>query len=315
MTVYGPDISSYQAGMDLSHLADASFVIAKASEGTYYTDGSYQGWRRQAASLKKPFVWYHFLSSESAAAQVAHTKACVGDLTLPGMLDVEPAGASKPTLAQVLAYADEAKAAGLRLRLVYLPHWYWQELGSPSLAGLASRGLALISSSYPGGTGSAPRLYPGDKAAGWNPYGGVTPALYQYTNQATDGGRPLDYNAFRGTVEQLLAVLNPTPGEDVALDNTDAKTLWSYTNGDHPDVHQTLMDAATHSGAAVAKLDQVLARLSAPSVDTAALAAALGPLLHPTTDVAALAALLAPHLGVPDPAAFAAAVAGHFKVV
>ena len=204
VTVFGPDISSYQAGLDLTRLADASFVIAKASEGTYYTDTAYQGWRRQAANLKRPFVWYHFLSSENVSAQVAHTKACVGDASLPGMLDVEPSGSSKPTLSQVLGYADAAKAAGLHLRLVYLPHWYWQEIGSPSLSGLTSRGLSLISSAYPGGTGSPTHLYPGDKASGWNSYGGVTPALYQYTNQASDGGGALDYNAFRGTVAQLL---------------------------------------------------------------------------------------------------------------
>jgi hypothetical protein len=193
---------------------------------------------------KRPFIWYHFLSTEGAAAQVAHTKACVGDLALPGMLDVEPEGDRKATLAQVLAYADEAKAAGLRLRLVYLPRWYWQELGSPSLSGLAARGLALVSSSYPGGAGSAPALYPGDKASGWNAYGGVTPALYQYTNQAADGGRTMDYNAFRGTAAQLAAALqtpspapaptpapSPTPSSDPEDDDMPALAIGEIKAG------------------------------------------------------------------------------------
>lgn len=52
MTVFGPDISSYQAGLNLSRLTDASFVIAKATEGTYYTDADYQGWRRQVATRR-----------------------------------------------------------------------------------------------------------------------------------------------------------------------------------------------------------------------------------------------------------------------
>ncbi|TMC49293.1 MAG: glycoside hydrolase, partial [Chloroflexi bacterium] len=90
MTIFGPDISSYQAGLDLSRLANASFVLAKTTEGTYYTDGDYQGWRRQCTSLGKPFVWYHFLSGEDPHAQAAHTLANVGDTTLPGMLDAEP---------------------------------------------------------------------------------------------------------------------------------------------------------------------------------------------------------------------------------
>ena len=56
MTIFGPDISSYQSGLALSRLADASFVIAKTTEGTYYTDADYQAWRgrrraRQAVRL------------------------------------------------------------------------------------------------------------------------------------------------------------------------------------------------------------------------------------------------------------------------
>lgn len=209
MTIFGPDISSYQSGLNLSRLTDAAFVIAKTTEGTYYTDADYQGWRNQAAQLHKPFVWYHFLSGESATAQVQHTAANIGSSTLPGMLDAEPAGSFSPTLAQILAYIDAAHTAGLNLRLVYLPHWYWQQIGSPSLSGLAARGVSLISSQYPGGSGSAGSLYPGDGAAGWQSYGGMTPLIYQFTNQASDGGQTLDYNAFRGTTAQLVAVLNP----------------------------------------------------------------------------------------------------------
>lgn len=211
MTIFGPDISSYQAGLDLSRLANASFVLAKTTEGTYYTDGDYQGWRRQCTSLGKPFVWYHFLSGEDPHAQAAHTLAHVGDPKLPGMLDAEPAGTFRPTLAQMLAYVDAAHAVGLNLRLVYLPHWYWQQIGSPSLSGFAARGVQLVSSAYPGGAGGPAAIYPGDGAAGWSSYGGMVPLLYQFTNQASDGGQPLDYNAFRGTIDQLLAALRP-PG-------------------------------------------------------------------------------------------------------
>ena len=220
MTIFGPDISSYQAGLDLSRLADASFVIAKTTEGTYYTDADYQGWRRQAADLSKPFVWYHFLSGEDPHAQAQHTLANVGDIGLPGMLDAEPAGSFSPSLAQMIAYVDAAHGAGLNLRLIYLPRWYWQQIGSPGLSALNDRGLALVSSSYPGGSGSAPGLYPGDGAAGWQSYGGMEPLLYQFTNEASDGGQLLDYNAFRGTVSQLIAALGtastptPIPSED-----------------------------------------------------------------------------------------------------
>lgn len=213
MTIFGPDISSYQSGLSLSRLADASFVIAKTTEGTYYTDADYQGWRRQAAQLRKPFIWYHFLSGESTSAQAAHTAANVGDSALPGMLDAEPEGSYSPSLAQIVDYIDAASAAGLNLRLVYLPRWYWERIGSPDLSEISSRGVWLVSSQYPGGSGSPGGIYPGDGAAGWEPYGGMTPLIYQFTNQASDGGQPLDYNAFRGTTAQLVTALS-SPRED-----------------------------------------------------------------------------------------------------
>jgi GH25 family lysozyme M1 (1,4-beta-N-acetylmuramidase) len=100
MTIFGPDVSSFQRGLVLSRLASAAFVIAKATEGTYYTDAEYQGWRQQCAGLGRPFIWYHFLSGQTAAAQVAHTLANV-DTRLPGMLDAEPRsrpGSSRPGL-------------------------------------------------------------------------------------------------------------------------------------------------------------------------------------------------------------------------
>lgn len=210
MTCFGPDISSYQSGLVLADLVDDQFVIAKTTEGTYYTDADYQGWRAQAAALRRVFIWYHFLSGEDARAQAAHTAENVGDLSLPGMLDAEPAGNFRPTLVQILAYVDAAHSAGLNLRLCYLPRWYWEELGSPDLSRLAGRGVRLVSSQYPGGTGNPERLYPGDDAAGWEPYGGEEPPLiYQYTDRATDGGQTLDYNAFPGTAAQLAAALKP----------------------------------------------------------------------------------------------------------
>lgn len=212
-TIFGPDISSFQSGLNLSRLAAASFVIAKTTEGTYYTDADYQAWRGQAAKLSKPFAWYHFLSGENSASQAAHTAANVGNMALPGMLDAEPEGLFYPTLKQIIDYIDAAHGEGLNLRLLYLPRWYWEQIGSPSLSEVSARGVHLVSSQYPGGTGAPQKIYPGDGAAGWESYGGMTPLLYQFTNQASDGGQPLDYNAFRGTTAQLVTALQPQSTE------------------------------------------------------------------------------------------------------
>ena len=291
MVSFGPDISSYQNGLDLAQLRDASFVIAKTTEGTYYTDGSYEAWRRQAADLRLPFVWYHFLSAEGSADQVAHTLAHVGDTSLPGMLDVEPNGSFRPTLQQVLDYADAARRAGLRLRLVYLPRWYWSEMGAPDLTVLAREGLYLVSSSYPGGTGSARALYPGDPAAGWNAYGGVVPFLYQFTNQATDGGRLLDYNALRGSVSDLLAVLYPTGESNMGSIPPSIAQRWPDIAADFPPDAPFTDETALIWADAGARAAALYARQARDAVD--ALAAHFAP---PPVDVDALAQALAPHL-------------------
>lgn len=209
-TLVGPDIAGYQAGLDLSRLTTAPFVIAKVTEGASYVDPPYDAWRRQAAHLGKLFVWYHFLTADPAAKQASNTLAHVGDAALPGMLDVEPSGSFSPTLAQALAYIDAARAVGLRVRLAYLPHWYWQELGSPDLSVFTRRGVSLVSSEYPGKMGTPEQLYTaagGDAGSGWAPYGNVAPLLWQFTDQASDGGQLLDENAFRGTVAELAALL------------------------------------------------------------------------------------------------------------
>lgn len=222
MTCFGPDISSYQAGLVLARLADADFVIAKATEGSTWTDPDFGTFRAQTVALRRLFIWYHFLSGAAAAAQAEHTFAVVDSTVLPGMLDAEPTNTFRPTLAQIYAYIDAAHAAGLNLRLCYLPRWYWEELGSPDLSGLENRGVHLVSSQYLGGTGNPERLYPGDGAAGWEEYGGQVPLIYQYTDRASDGGQTIDDNAFRGTAAELAAKLAPqtapepttTPSED-----------------------------------------------------------------------------------------------------
>lgn len=324
-TIFGPDISSYEAGLDLSRLPDAAFVIAKVTEGTYYTDADFPGWRAQAVRIGKPFIWYHFLSGEDAAAQAKHTAANVGPTSLPGMLDCEPEGKFAPSLAQIIAYVKAAHAIGLKLRLVYLPHWYWQQMGSPDLSELAVLGVHLVSSAYPGGSGAAAQLYPGDNAAGWNSYGGMTPALYQFTDKASDGGQQVDFNAFRGSLSELVAVLNgitsSSGGTDMATNVIPASIAHHFPGLDlTPDFPANApfdeptadiwgdarAEAAWRYGLANSqKLDQLLARPTAQPVDVAALEAAIAEQLSHLTgnvDVPALAADLAPaivaHLGL-----------------
>lgn len=314
MTILGPDLSSYQSGLDVGALP-YPFVLAKATEGTYYDDASYAAWRLQALAAGKHFIAYHFISGEDPHDQAEHLATHIVDQQLPVMLDFEPTGTYRPTLAQLLAVADAMTAIGLRVRLAYVPRWYWAQIGQPDLTPLASRGIALVSSAYPGGSG-----YPGDDAAGWSPYGGLTPALYQYTSSAPIQGRAVDMNAFRGGIDELDTLLYPTTHQENPVATIPDSIAHHFADldlsGDFPPNGSFTVEGAAIWADARAeaayrkaaenggKLDQLLALVAkigtpppAPAPDVDALAAALAPKLAAgaTADEIAHAVLM--HLG------------------
>jgi Glycosyl hydrolases family 25 len=188
VTIYYPDISGFQAGISLK---GALVVAVKATEGTGYLNPDYARARSDAATNGTFVFAYHFLHQGSAAAQAAWCHSNVGKTPL--MLDVEVTGTSTPTVADVTAFVDAYRRLGGIVYLTYLPHWYWQgNLGAPSLAPLSAQGLLLVSSSYTGYTDA-------DSGIGWQPYGGMTPIVWQYTDSLVFNGTPVDFNAFRGS--------------------------------------------------------------------------------------------------------------------
>lgn len=251
MTLLGPDVASYQQGLDLSSLTDAGFFLIKATEGASYVNPYYTAWMVQAKATGKPVVWYHFLTvGDSALSQAANALAHVGDKTLPGDVDIEVENGKCPTFAQLLAFIDACTLDGLRIRIVYLPHWVWKEIwGSPDLTPLKQRGVLLVASDYPGGTGTGPDEYlaaGGDTGAGWGSYGGMEPTFWQFTDHAAEGGQKIDYNAFRGTEEELLALLGESvPPVTTATVSTTVvyRTLVEGSGGQDVYAVQTLLTA------------------------------------------------------------------------
>ena len=303
MTIFFPDISSYEAGLTIQPGTVA--VIAKATEGTYYRDADYDTFKAQAAARGAIFSAYHFLKADgNAAGQADYCHAMVG--STPVMLDVETEGTSKPGVADVAAFIARMRALGGRVWGAYFPQWYWQQVGG----NLASLGVAIVSSNYTAYSDSGP---------GWAPYGGVSPAIWQYTDKQPYGGQSMDFNAFRGTVEQLAALINgtttPTPSTGGNMSNVIPASIAHHFPGldlspDFP--ANAPFDEATADiwadGRAEAawryglmanqKLDQLLAKVGQPA--------------PATVDVNALAAALAPHLtGGVDPNAVAQAVVAH----
>lgn len=198
MVVHFPDVSHYQLGLDLR---GAPLVIAKATQGSSFTDWGYVEFKAQAASLGIPFAAYHWVDASPVGQQALHCFDVVGR-DVPVMWDAEAPGSTVERLVQL---TGALRRLGGNPRLVYLPHWWWQgHIGSPDLRPLADLGLSLISSAYP-------REGYTDHGEGWEPYGGMAPAIWQYTNARPFNGRRVDFNAYRGSLDQLVALLTGQP--------------------------------------------------------------------------------------------------------
>lgn len=201
MTIFYYDV--YAGDGQIQVPSDAAAIVAKATEGTYYRDSEYAWFKQQAANRGLPFSGYHFLNShDDVAAQAQYYFDFAG--ATPCMVDVEPedAAGSRPTLDQTVAFIEALRGLGGAVWGVYFPQWYWGEVGG-DLGRLTALDVALVSSAYTGYS---------DGGVGWQPYGGATPVVWQFTST------PLDKNAFQGTQAQLADLFNgvtaPTNTED-----------------------------------------------------------------------------------------------------
>lgn len=210
MTVFGADVSAYQSGLDLRKLKAQGydFVMLKCTEGHTIKDAAYPTFLQMTADAKLDVLAYHFVRSDSPPVSQAQNLAShIGDKRVPVMVDLEPEGSSAPDLSHLFAFTQACVALGLRVELLYDPLWYWAKLGRPNLPS----SYDLISSLYGRNNYAyASQLYSaagGDKGSGWNAYGGVVPTFWQFgSDDRVDGySRPIDVDAYRGTLDQLRA--------------------------------------------------------------------------------------------------------------
>jgi hypothetical protein len=153
---------------------------------------------------------------------------------------------------------------------VYAPKWVYAD----SLAGL---GYPLWASSYVNGVGTGAALYSKagrDTSSRWGAYSGQTPAILQFTSSATIAGQTTcDASAFRGTLDQLKALVapgkdsmnwtddvipNPSWREDSTTNPTTAVTFWASDSWTQ--AHNAAVSAAA-ANAAIAALETHVARL------------------------------------------------------
>ena len=200
MTIFYPDVSSYQAGISF---AGCVIAMVKATENDNYTNPDYAAAQKRAAAAGAYFCAYHFLHEGNGAGQASYAFGVVGP-DVPLMIDFEPAYnadgtiASAPQVSDAVDFVNAYRALGGTVYLLYLPHWYWQgNLASPSLASVIDLGLLLVSSDYTGYSDTGP---------GWTAYGGMTPVVWQYTSSATlNGVVNVDMNAYKGTLPDFQA--------------------------------------------------------------------------------------------------------------
>ncbi|WP_438388083.1 glycoside hydrolase family 25 protein [Actinopolyspora saharensis] len=216
--IYGIDVSHHQGPFDM-HRARAEsfeFVFIKATEGDGFVDPRFRDNLAAARSAGLLTAAYHYQREGStAAAQADHIAATV-PTDVPVILDVEDGGGGTRL---TRALTEELHGRGFRTPLLYLPEWYWQQLGNPDLSGFPP----LWKSRYPDNRGGyASEIYQRVPEHFWNGYGGNQVAVLQFTSSATVAGQnPVDANAYLGTRQDVENLLAPE-GEDMRDDERNA---------------------------------------------------------------------------------------------
>lgn len=233
--IYGIDVSHYQgASFDFARARREGFefAILKASEGATYVDPRFSSNIQRARAAGLLVAAYHYVrSGSSAASQVALIQRLV-PRDCPIILDVEAGGGGVGLTRDLNARLN---AAGYRTPLLYLPKWYWKQIGRPNLAGLPP----LWYSRYANNQGGyASQIW--ERSAGWfnqfwAGYGGLHVEILQYSDKATVAGHtPVDVNTYRGTREQLAALLGGQGNQevDMATVNELFELVRRYSGGD-----------------------------------------------------------------------------------
>lgn len=210
MTLYGIDISNNNgSGIDMTRVAAEGFdfVFVKVSEGDYFSDATWPAYRDAARAAGLLVLGYHYvIAGADPDAQAARfAGAGGGDVA---MLDFED---NSGDIGEFWSVVQAFDRAGISIVRSYIPHWYWQRIGSPDLSQIPG----LTASSYVSGWGYASTIYPGDDGTGWAPYGGCAPDILQFTDRALVAGTWVDANAFRGSRDELAAVLTGQGDDDM----------------------------------------------------------------------------------------------------
>ncbi|MGH3795905.1 MAG: GH25 family lysozyme [Pseudonocardiaceae bacterium] len=203
--IFGVDIHpQYQAGISIEQIRAEGFdfMAVKVSEGTndsFLSAGS-ADWLRRGKAAGLLCLGYHYLRPGNEDAQARIFVSALAATGVAGMLDVETGSGD---IGNVRTFLGACSGYGGNVPLLYLPYWYWQQIGSPSLSGLP----ALWASHYVSGSGTAAVLYAKVANSWWAGYGGGNVEVLQFTDQAQVAGRQIDADAYRGTRDQFASLI------------------------------------------------------------------------------------------------------------
>jgi GH25 family lysozyme M1 (1,4-beta-N-acetylmuramidase) len=306
MTIFGPDFSHYDAIPNVEKIVSEGFSFFTHKAGGDANDGEIAGWWSAVKPYRSKLLlgayWVLYPGNPAARADAFISRldaTCPGWRDGPFILQVDCEkwnndSSTAPEKADIRAFCDRLRQRAPKLLpIVYAPNWYYAD----RLAGLP---YPLWASSYVSGAGAASALYPGDGSSKWHSYSGQTPAILQFTSSATIAGQTTcDANAFRGTLNELTALVAPRWAEDMALTDDDVaktaravisamqtvdgiisgpSTAASVLDGTNPTwtVGGFLRDSGDRERDILKKLDTVLTALKAPvQIDVQALAAAI----------------------------------------
>lgn len=238
MTVFGIDCSHYDMArgpMDwpAMYRDGIRFATCKATEGATYRDPHLGVCLNGARAAGVPVLGaYHVVRTGVAIDAQVHALTAYLDEAVPWwrthpnfllQVDLELWPYDHVPASVGVDFAHAARAATGKYVVVYASRGQYGNSIPP--------GVDLWNAAYPSSrTAHYAALYPGDNATGWNVYSGRTPVIWQYASTATIGGQPTcDANAYRGTLEQLLALTNT--GDDMAAAEEALALLKRALNG------------------------------------------------------------------------------------
>ncbi len=214
MTIFGSDVSHFDGPDTRSMFADG-IVFQTHKAGGDKDDAEIGQWwsavrgHRGQVLLGAYWVLYPGNPAGRADAFLARLDAmCPGWRDGPFILQADCEkwngdASTVPSVAEINAFCDRLVAKMPKLKPVgYLPDWVYGDISGFR--------YPLWSSKYVTGSGHYAALYPGDGAKQWASYGGKQPSILQYSSSATIGNQTIcDANAFRGTLQELTALLAP----------------------------------------------------------------------------------------------------------